>query len=291
MNNSGSKMICFGDSNTFKFSSDDGVTWASRAPAGTRFLFEESAAISGDGSVMYAVWSDWGAGYEGKSKVYRSTNDGVAWSEITANLPEAAVTANTGYRNYAVVDTNNTGSVILIGSRGSSTFGTGYQTGYLYLSDDSGTSWTKQTGPGSTHWASVALNASGSKMFAAIGRDLTISGTIWGSGLNLISSSSVNGLSFNGGATSLVFRSTTQISANVSAAGRVTFYSDGKRIPGCIQRATSGSAPNIVATCSFSPSKRGSLTIHAVLDPTDPLVTNSTSSASVVQVTSRLTRR
>lgn len=291
MSNTGLVMICFGDSGTFRVSTNYGATWTSRAPAGTRFLFEDSAAVSGDGNTLYAIWSDWGAGLEGKSKVYMSTNAGVNWTEITANLPESAVNANSGYRNYAVVDTSDDGAVVLVGSRGYSTIGTGYQTGSLYLSDDSGTSWTKQTGPGSTYWSSVAVNSNGSKLFGAIGLDYTVSGTLRGAGISFITGSSVNSLSLAGGVATATYKVPIIISVNVSTAGRVTFYADGKRIGGCIQRSTSGTSPNIIATCSYSPSKRGSVNLSATLDPTDANITNSTFSGLSILISNRATKR
>lgn len=290
ISSSGQKMICFGDSSTLKFSSDYGVTWASRVPSGTRYLFEDSAVISGDGSTLYAIWSDYGGALEGKSKVYKSTNDGTTWTEITANLPEAAANSNTGYRNYGVIETSNNGSVVLVGSRGKSTIGS-YQSGYLYLSDDSGVSWTKQTGSGTTYWASVATNSNGSKLFGAPGLDYTIAGTIKGAGLSIIVSSSFNALTIAGNASTATYRVPIQVTANVSTAGRVTFYADGKRIGGCIQRLTSGTSPNIVATCSYSPSKRGAIRISASLDPTDPLATNSVSDSARILVSHRNSQR
>lgn len=290
MSNAGQMMICFGDSGTFRVSTNYGVTWTARAPAGTRFLFEDSAAVSGDGNTLYAIWSDWGGGLEGKSKVYKSTNAGVNWTEITANLPEAAVNANSGYRNYAVVDTSDDGSVVLVGSRGYSTIGS-YQSGHLYLSDDSGTSWTKQTGPGSTYWSSVAVNSNGSKLFGAIGLDYSVTGTLRGAGISFITGSTFNSLSLAGGVTTATYKIPIVISVNVSAAGRVTFYADGKRIGGCIQRSTSGASPNIVATCSYSPSRRDSVKLSATLDPTDPNITNATFSGSSILVSNRTTKR
>lgn len=290
MSNTGQMMICFGDSGTFRVSTNLGVSWISRAPAGTRYLFEDSAAVSGDGTTLYAIWSDWGGGLEGKSKVYKSTNAGVGWTEITANLPETSATANSGHRNYAVVETSDNGSVVLVGSRGYSTLG-GYQSGHLYLSDDSGASWTKQTGPGSTYWSSVAVNSNGSKIFGAIGLNYSVSGALRGAGISFEIPSTVNSLTISGGVVIATYRVPITISASVSAAGRVTFLADGKRIGGCIHRATSGSSPNITASCSYSPTKRGAVTLSASLDPTDALITNSNSLPTRILISNRTTKR
>ena len=291
MSSSGAKILCFGDG-TLRLSSDTGATWTSRLPSGTRYLEGDGAAISGNGSVIYTVYSDYGGGLEGKSKVYKSINDGVTWSEITANLPEAAITANTGGRNYGIVDTSENGSVVLIGSRGRSTLGgTGYQTGYLYLSDDSGASWTKQVNSTTTAWGGVTVNQNGSKMYAAPGQESLVSGAIRSAGLSIITPSTVNSINLAGSTEFATYRTPIQITVNVSTAGRVTFLADNKKIAGCINRATSGTSPNITATCSWSPTRRGPARLTATLKPTDPLVTNSSSSTLNIRVGNRTLNR
>lgn len=291
MSGSGAKILCFGDG-TLRLSSDTGATWTSRLPSGTRYLEGDGAAISGDGSVIYTVYSDYGGGLEGKSKVYKSINDGVTWSEITANLPEAAINANTGGRNYGIVDTSENGSVVLIGSRGRSILGgTGYQTGYLYLSDDSGSTWTKQINSTTTAWGGVTVNQNGSKMYAAPGQEYSVSGAVRSAGLSIITPSTVNSINLAGSTEFATYRTPIQITVTVSSAGRVTFLADNKKIAGCINRATSGTSPNITATCSWSPTRRGPARLTATLKPTDPLVTNSSSSTLNIRVGNRTVNR
>lgn len=62
-----------------------------------------------------------------------------------------------------------------------------------------------------------------------------------------------------------VYRATTTITANTNVAGKVTFFANGKRIPGCIARAT----VNLVATCSWKPSIHGPITIFTSIIATD----------------------
>ena len=67
-------------------------------------------------------------------------------------------------------------------------------------------------------------------------------------------------------ASSAVYRTPTTVTANLGVAGsdgRVTFYQNGKKIPGCIGIQSSG----LVATCSWRPSIRGSVRISASLTP------------------------
>ena len=67
------------------------------------------------------------------------------------------------------------------------------------------------------------------------------------------------------------YRTATAITATVNTQGKVTFFTNGKRIPGCISKLTSGTSP-ITATCNWRPAQRGSVSVHAVFTP-DDLVT------------------
>jgi hypothetical protein len=74
-----------------------------------------------------------------------------------------------------------------------------------------------------------------------------------------------NSLTLSGSAS---YRKTVTITANVSTAAKVTFRAQNIIIPGCKNKATTGSSPNIVATCSWRPSTRGSIPITASAVPT-----------------------
>ena len=67
--------------------------------------------------------------------------------------------------------------------------------------------------------------------------------------------------------TSANFRTTNSLVATVTYAGKVTFYSQGKRISGCINVATMGSGP-YTASCNWKPTMRGTLTVTAIYTPT-----------------------
>ena len=66
-----------------------------------------------------------------------------------------------------------------------------------------------------------------------------------------------------GGSVTAAYRTQTTISATVSVASRVTFFVDGKRIPGCISKLTTGSSPTATVNCSYRPSTRGQRTLSA----------------------------
>ncbi len=77
---------------------------------------------------------------------------------------------------------------------------------------------------------------------------------------DVVDTSSFNSLALSGTA---MFRSTVQITANITVSSKVTFMANNFRIAGCIKKATSGSSPNIIATCNWKPSQRGSDRISA----------------------------
>jgi hypothetical protein len=64
-----------------------------------------------------------------------------------------------------------------------------------------------------------------------------------------------------------IYRTPTTITATVSEVGKVTFYANGKVIPGCKSRATVSSAA-ITATCQWRPSQRNAVPISAKFSPT-----------------------
>jgi len=93
------------------------------------------------------------------------------------------------------------------------------------------------------------------------------------------------------GGSSAVYRTASTIEALVGTAGKVTFYQFGKVIPNCKNRSTTGSSPNIKATCSWKPSSRGSVKITAKINPTSASYAMTNSEAFGVVVSSRTTRR
>jgi hypothetical protein len=93
------------------------------------------------------------------------------------------------------------------------------------------------------------------------------------------------------GGSNAVYRTASTIEALVGTAGKVTFYQFGKVIPNCKNRSTTGSSPNIKATCSWKPSSRGSVKITAKINPTSASYAITNSQAFGVVVSSRTTRR
>jgi polyisoprenoid-binding protein YceI len=77
---------------------------------------------------------------------------------------------------------------------------------------------------------------------------------------------SVNSMSFS---TTPVFRSAVTITVSVSVTGTVLFRAKGAKISNCVKRSTSGSSPNITATCTWRPSTRGATPVTATITPTN----------------------
>jgi fibronectin-binding autotransporter adhesin len=98
-------------------------------------------------------------------------------------------------------------------------------------------------------------------------------------------------LQLSSGNTSAIYRGTSTIEALVGTAGKVTFYQAGKVIPGCKNKSTSGSSPNIKATCTWKPSTRGSVKISASINPISASYALTNSAVFPVTVSARTTPR
>ena len=108
---------------------------------------------------------------------------------------------------------------------------------------------------------------------------------------DVVDTSSFNSLALAGSATTATFRTVIVITANVTVASRVTFRVNGKVLPGCKNKLTSGSSPNIVATCSWRPSMRGAVVITASAVPTGAGISTATATPVSVVVGNRIGAR
>jgi hypothetical protein len=93
-------------------------------------------------------------------------------------------------------------------------------------------------------------------------------------------------LSLTGGVTQVSKSQSINIIAAVDQAGRITFFIDGKRIPGCTNK--SASVGNV--TCSWKPAIQKPVTITASLNPSNSVYNSSTGSLRV-EVVRRTGRR
>lgn len=109
--------------------------------------------------------------------------------------------------------------------------------------------------------------------------------------LNVAESVLFQSLTLAGSKTVTPYRAPILITAVVSSTSKVTFYASGKRIAGCISKATTGSSPTFTATCSWKPTTRGAATLLATATSLDVGLSSATSSRLNVSVISRTTTR
>jgi hypothetical protein len=102
---------------------------------------------------------------------------------------------------------------------------------------------------------------------------------------DVVDTSSFNSFALSGSAT---YRTVVTITANVSVASRVTFRAKNVIIAGCKNKLTSGSSPNIVATCSWRPSNRGAVTLTATASPTGAGISSTSAAPISVMVGNRV---
>jgi large repetitive protein len=104
---------------------------------------------------------------------------------------------------------------------------------------------------------------------------------------DVVDTSGFNSLALAGSATSATYRTVVVITANVTVASKVTFRVNGKILPGCKNRSTTGSSPNIVATCSWRPSNRGVVSLTASAAPTGAGISSATANPVSIRVGNR----
>jgi hypothetical protein len=101
---------------------------------------------------------------------------------------------------------------------------------------------------------------------------------------DVVDTSSFNSFALSGSAS---YRTVVTITANVTVASRVTFRARNVIIPGCKNKLTSGSSPNIVAICSWRPSTRGAVTLTATASPTGAGISSTSATPISVMVGNR----
>jgi hypothetical protein len=235
MTNDGSKFATTcATNNTYVFvSSNGGTTWeTTTATAATQ---SRELKASADGRVLIATYSSTAP------KV--STDWGATWSTI----------AGVGTSHAYGLSINSDGSLIVLGQASSA--------GNLYYSMNRGSSFTQASGLPVGYYSTAALSGDSTKLLVGIDGallktisvDLTFpTGNFASLGLNTTPS----------------YRGSVTLTATLATAGtdgKVTFFANGKRIPGCIKVSSSA----LVATCTWKPSSKGSVTLSATSFPTD----------------------
>ena len=104
---------------------------------------------------------------------------------------------------------------------------------------------------------------------------------------DVVDTSSFNSLTLAGSATTATFRSSIVITANVSVASKVTFIVNGKVLPGCKGKSTTGSGSSHSVTCGWKPSNRGSVSLTATSAPAGAGISGATATPVSVMVGKR----
>ena len=86
------------------------------------------------------------------------------------------------------------------------------------------------------------------------------------------------------------YRTAIPLSVTIQSASKVTFFANGKRIPGCIKVATSGSGP-YTASCNWRPSTHNRVPVTASVSPNASPGSLVTLSAGSLGVSSRSNNR
>jgi len=107
--------------------------------------------------------------------------------------------------------------------------------------------------------------------------------------LNL--TSAFNSLTLAGGVNTATFRTPVSVTANVSVASRISFYVNGKVLPGCKNRLTSGSGSSHSVTCTWKPSLRGNFYVSAISTPTNASTSGASATPVLVNIASRSIKR
>jgi hypothetical protein len=87
------------------------------------------------------------------------------------------------------------------------------------------------------------------------------------------------------GASTAIFRTSTTITATASTTGKVTFYANGKRIPGCINVLTLAISP-FTAVCNWKPAQHSPPLLTAKFTPNTGLTSTSTAIKPIVSARS-----
>lgn len=241
-------------------------------------------AFTPDGA--FAYWAEYGTNGS-IAKIRTSDNTivarlaGMPWAWKIAISPNGQIGYATSYsttnslRKFSTATDTFTATYSLNRTQG---LGFTPDGAYLYVSDlsagkiqkiNTATDAMTQAANGSTSMYYYAVSSTGTFALGAnyAGNSVIryyLNNTVTPSSLALMTSGSSS------------FRTNITVTASLGVAGSdgaVTFFANGKKIPRCIKRVTS----SLSVSCTFKPATRGSLSITAVLVPTNTLYSASTS--------------
>jgi len=270
------------------------------AGAGAHSSYEADAGggggYSGGGGGGYRVGAGGGGGnYVGGTYVSNSLNSGVGYVTIAAlDSTPPTFTSSSSFSVAENIATSATAATIRVSESATVTISSGADAARFNITKlDTDTAIIKfNASPdfeapadvGGNNVYDITLTATDAAANAGT-QSVTITVT------NVVDTSSFNSLALAGSATTASYRTVVVITANITVASKVTFRVNGKILPGCKNKSTSGSSPNIVATCFWKPSIRGAVSLTASAAPTGAGISNSTSTPISIMVGSRVGSR
>jgi hypothetical protein len=81
------------------------------------------------------------------------------------------------------------------------------------------------------------------------------------------------------------------ISVSMNVPGKVRFFTNNKRVANCLAVPTTGAYPSVTATCNWTPTNRGYVTLNASVAPTNGTFSGSTSAANRYFILNKSTTR
>ena len=251
-------------------STNNGTSWSTITTLGTGSW--RSCALTSNGSKRYFV--------NYAANLWLSNNSGSSWVQIMYGLVNnncVAVTEDGGtlIQTQATGDVYTTTNPQVTFNRITAAYGGGSAfngcsmsgTGTFIvaglnnygprLSVDGGVTWATETGISGGQWSSVAVSKDG-KFIIALSKT--------GIGNYIGTYTPPVAMTMGSGAASvLTYRTINTITALPNYPGRVTFFANGKKIGSCVGVPTVA----LVATCAYSPTIHGPVTITARFVPTD----------------------
>jgi len=104
---------------------------------------------------------------------------------------------------------------------------------------------------------------------------------------DVVETSSFNSFALAGSVSTARYRTSIVINANVNVASRITFTVNGKYIPGCRRKSTSGSGSNNSVACTWKPSLHGRQVLNAISTPINGSISGTSATPLNVSVSAR----
>lgn len=149
---------------------------------------------------------------------------------------------------------------------------------------DSGITWdATYSTPITGNWTHLAVQTEYNGLIDEIRGGLSYNGVAGLASAATLGAPSISGTVKKG--------NSSTISVSVNGPGFVRFFISGKRIPGCLKVATSGTSPNFTASCTLKPSIKGTRTFNASFTPSDTTFLAANSPATTYLISNRTNQR